>query len=116
MRELEAERLAVLHVVAVEGERRDRRQQIVRVRCDRALQGHAPLSTSSSRTVTRARAGLGLLSGDGLGPAAELVQRRARRWARAVCRRPAPVTRTAWPMAFFDPTRTTSFLARVTAV
>src|SRR5664279_6363738 len=47
---------------------------------------------------------------------ARWVARSARRWFRAVCRRPAPVTRTAWPIAVVDPTRTTSFLARVTAV
>ena len=47
---------------------------------------------------------------------APVLRQRVRRWSRAVCRRPAPVTRTAWPIALLDPTRTTRFLARVTAV
>lgn len=38
------------------------------------------------------------------------------RKSRAVQRRPADTVRTAWPIALREPTRTTSFLARVTAV
>ena len=51
--------------------------------------------------------------GGGQGPARGAA---ARRWARAVCRRPAPGVRTAAARARRDPASTTSRLARVIAV
>jgi hypothetical protein len=52
-----------------------------------------------------------------LGPAGGVrCQPFARRWSSAVWRRPALTVRTACPRALREPTRTTSFLARVTAV
>ena len=55
----------------------------------------------------------GVRTAGGQGPARGAA---ARRWARAVCRRPAPGVRTAAARARRDPASTTSRLARVIAV